>query len=211
MNRILLAAVLIFISVSVEAQVRKLSQRESYGAGSFEARLNTGIGLSSIKENRPFNNYIYTGSNREIYFNLNTSIGYYIIDGLSVEPELGFNLNFDGVTAMVIGNLCYTFNNDSRSTYPFAKASYGFTDILNYANSNAGIFESLNYKVIGVGAGLKFLQTSSRAFLLEITYMYISGTDGYPAYYYVEDIQKYEEVETIMSIISISFGYSFSF
>ena len=43
MNRILLTVVLLTFSVIVDAQIRKLSIRENFGAGSFEAGLATNL------------------------------------------------------------------------------------------------------------------------------------------------------------------------
>ncbi len=214
MKRVILTFVLLSIVGTSDAQVRKIPERENYGTGSFEAGLGTEIGMNTIKrtssDNTPF--MYNTEDSRKVYLNLNVSLGYYFLDGLSFEPELGLNLTFDEVSALVLGNISYTFNTELRTTFPYLKVGYGFTDIQNYRNSGAGIFESLNYKVINVGAGIKFQQSNKRAFKMEISYKQISGTDSYPYYYY----DSYSnlgtsEIETVMSILSISFNYSFSF
>ena len=213
MNRILLTVVLLTFSVIVDAQIRKLSTRENFGAGSFEAGLAASIGLNTIQKDLPGNNYIYGNYNddRKVYLGLSTSLGYYILDGLSVEPKLGINLTFDESTVIITGNIRYTFNDKSRATYPYLVIGYGVTDVKGNTGDQAGLFESLNYKVITGGAGLKFMQSSNRAFVLELNYGYIYGTDGVQYYSYMDNTFSSQPVKTSMSLLTFSFGYFFEF
>lgn len=211
MKRLLIAVVLLSFTVIVDAQVRKLSERENFSAGSFEAGLNADIGLNTIEKNASESNYIYInlGDERRIYLGLSASLGYYILDGLSVEPKLGLNFNFDEVTALIAGRVCYTFNNESRSTYPYLTVGYGVTDYINNSYIQAGLFESLNYKVVTAGAGLKFMQSFHRAFILGLSYSYIYGTDGILTYAYMSGSIESQPMKTTMSLLSLFFGYSF--
>ena len=142
---------------------------------------------------------------------MKASLGYYLIDGLSFEPELGINLNFEGSTAVKPGNISYTFNTEVRTLFPYLKAGYGVTDVQNYTSPGSGLFESLNYKVISFSLGFKFIQSFHRAIKVELNYKRVSGSDGLLYYYDPYGSAVSPEIETTMSILSISFGYSFTF
>ncbi len=83
MKKIIITAVLLSLSITIDTQVRKLSERGHYLAGSFEAGLAADIGLSTTKKTSPEETpyFYYTeDNNREFYLNLKASLGYYLLD-----------------------------------------------------------------------------------------------------------------------------------
>lgn len=212
MDKNLLILFLAVYSVFLTGQVRKISEREVYAAGNVELGLSTNIGVNDLTisgDNDLGFNFYPENTGREFYLNLNAYGGYFILEGLSLGPEIGINLTFENPTLYIIGNLAYTFNSVSRSAYPYIKVGYGVTDLLNYSDQETGLFESLNYSLLNLGLGIKFLQSDYLAFILEVNYKYITGSDT-ALYYYYNPYATTQNInaDTKMSVLSISLGSS---
>lgn len=94
------------------------------------------------------------------YVSLSLMPGYYVIGGLSIEPEIGMTFMEKIKPAFsLIGNISYTFLLPETSTAIFARVGYGITNSRNtpgdityyrgWGNNDANIFN--------LGAGAKFL------------------------------------------------------
>ncbi len=206
MRKIFFLIISLLITYSSSAQVKEIKGRQSFNQGDFEISFYTNLGKfsSSTKEISTYSGsqpYESSYSDGSIYLQVGASVGYYIINGLSVEPELDINLSFDGTSTSLLGNLCYTFYIPRKTIYPYIKLGYGLS---NYHSAN--LFESLDYKTLNAGAGLKFKYSSVLSMRMEINYKNLSGSNSY--YYSDQYYSTSSKSETTVSIISLSIGIS---
>jgi hypothetical protein len=214
MNRASFILAIFLIITSGYARVIDKSERQFYKQGDWEFGFSANIGISSVQTKgtyfysfyNPQSSTLqntYENTEKGIYIHLGVSTGYYIINGLSIEPELNLNLGFKGFGVSILGNLCYIFFLPQKNIYPYVKLGYGLSN--NPENSN-GLFESLNYKTLNAGAGLKLMYFPGTAFRMEINYRIFNGS--YSNSYsdlYSSSSNAYERTT---SVISISLGIS---
>ncbi len=213
MKYISLILIIFQISATNYAQVNEKLARQFYKQGDWEFGFSANIGGSNQKNKGSYtygyndgsqpSTYTYNYNEKGIYTHLGISTGYYLIDGLSIEPELNLNFNFEGFSVSILGNLCYTFYFPQKNIFPYLKFGYGMSN--NGDNPN-GLFESLDFKTINAGAGLKFMYFSGLAFKMELNYRNLSGTNTFSySDQYSSNSSKYE---ITTSVISISVGIS---
>lgn len=207
--------VLLIIS-TCNSQVKVISGRPSFKQGNFEFSFSANVGESSRKSKDVFTYYdyydssyksnSYNSSDGAIYVQIGASLGYYLIDGLSIEPELNLNIPFAQTSISLIGNLCYTFSVQQKNIYPYIKAGYGISNYNTNTSYSQGLFDKLDFKTINVGAGLKFIYTSGMALRMEINYKNMKGsTSSYNSYdYYMNSTNR----DVNISILSLSIGIS---
>ena len=210
MRRIILVLEIFLIITSGYAQVDEKSERKFYKQGDWEFGYALNIGGSSeqTKQTSTYSDgssqYSYTYDNTEkgFYSHLGVSTGYYLINGLSIEPELNINLYFDEISVSLLGNLCYTFYLPQKNIYPYLKLGYGLSD----EPGDSYLSESLSLKTINAGAGLKFMYFPGMAFRVEINYRNLNGSNGYS--YSYPSYTSSDTNETTISVISVSLGIS---
>lgn len=204
MNRIFLILTFCSLTILTSAQVRRIADRENFASGDLELGIssNTGVYDKETNGGNDFVGYYNYNQGREFYFSLNAYGGYYFLDGLSFGPEIGIDLSNDGAI-YIIGNLSYTFNSSSRSFYPYVKAGYGVTDVSNHSGDGKGLFGSLNYSLLNFGLGVKILQSSNFALIIEVNYKNIKGSDSVEQYYPEPYSMTYD---TKIEILTFSFG-----
>ena len=151
----------------------------------------------SIQTIQP-NNYEYTESG--IYLNIGIATGFYIINGLSIEPELDINFCSEGLSLSVLGNLCYTFYIPQKNIYPYVKLGYG---VSNDPKNTDDLFRNIDFKTINAGAGVKFMYFPGMAFITEINYRNLSGS-----YTFYQGTPDSYTTESTSSIISVLVGIS---
>lgn len=194
------------------AQIKDLNEQQYFNKGDLEFALFSNLGkyyVNSKSSNQftgnPINNSEY--SYNEFYAQLGVSAGYYIINNLSIEPELNLDLTHDNASVFVIGNLNYTFSKPGSNVNPFLRIGYGWGDYTNGAYFYGASNESEDYKIINTGGGIKVRYSNSIMFRLEVNYRIMSNTTSesyqYPGY------SSSGKTETSISIISLSFGTSF--
>lgn len=223
MKKIILLSVIMPI-MCIHPQVREIESRSYFKQGDVEFNFSTNLGVGFSTSNvfqttqnffpydSSYNEYSYNYSDRRFNLLFTTSIGYCVIDGLTIEPELDINLITDDETSIsVIGNLTYNFNISKKSIYPFIKVGYGLSNYNNnnyyyygYANESSG--SSLDTRVINAGAGLKILYSSGMALKLEINFKNFnySTSDSYSNEY----SQSTYKIDSDMNVISLSIGFS---
>jgi len=213
MRKIVLLLISLLITYSSSAQVKEIKGRQSFNQGDFEISFYTNLGKysSSTKEISTYSGsqpYESSYSDGSIYLQVGASVGYYILNGWSIEPELDINLSFDGTSTSLLGNLCYTFYIPRKNIYPYIKLGYGLSNYHagHYSNNSEGLFESLDYKTLNAGAGLKFKYSSGLALRMEINYRNLSGSNSY--YYSDQYYSTSNKSETTISIISLAIGIS---
>jgi len=205
MKRIFFILIIFVIITSGYAQVSEKSQRKFYKQGDWEFgfALNIGVSSEQTKQTSIYSDgssqysYTYDYTEKGFYTHLGVSTGYYIINGLSIEPEFDLNVYNWEISASLLANLCYTFYLPQKNIYPYLKLGYG----LSTEPGTSSLFEFLDIKTINAGVGLKLAYSSGMAFRMEINYRNLKGsnTDYYSTY------------ETTTSVISISFGASVLF
>ncbi len=205
MKRIFFILIIFVIITSGYAQVSEKSERKFYKQSDWEFgfALNIGVSNEQTKQTSTYSDgssqysYTYDYTEKGFYTHLGVSTGYYIINGLSIEPEFDLNLYNWEISVSILGNLCYTFNLPQNNIYPYLKLGYG----LSTEPGSSSLFESLDLKTINAGVGIKLTYSSGMAFRMEINYRNLKGsnTDYYSTY------------DTNTSVIAISFGASILF
>jgi hypothetical protein len=211
MKRISFILAILLIITSGYAQVNEKSERQFYKQGDWELCFSANIGSSSAQtkgtivesyDDSSQSYYNYENNEKGIFLQLGVSTGYYIINGLSIEPELNLILYFDEISVSVLGNLCYTFYFPQKNIYPYLKLGYGLSD----EHGDSYLSKSLSLKTINAGAGLKIMYFPGMAFRVEINYRNLNGSDGY-SYSYPSYTSSNTD-ETTISVISVSLGIS---
>lgn len=111
----------------------------------------------------------------------NISPGYYFIDGLSLEPEIGmFSIlspNSSGKSYFkLVGNVSYTFQTQEKGFAPYIKAGIGTSNGLQIGAGNSSLISTFsdNYSAVTIldaGIGIKFLVGKSAAIRTELNYL----------------------------------------
>jgi len=201
---------LIFILGTVcNAQIKDISRQQYFNKGDFEFTFSLNIGSSSINNK---STYRYTGSPvnntessyKELYFHLGAAAGYYIIDNLSVEPELDINLSFDNSSFLVIGNLCYSFSKPASNVSPFVKIGYGWSEYKAEPYYYGGSFDYEDYKIINTGGGLKIRYSGNMMLRMEINYRILSTSASFTSH--EPDYSSSSKTDINISVISFSLG-----
>lgn len=197
MKKINFILVTFLIITSGNAQVNEKSERKFYKQGDWELGFSSNIGSMNIQTIQP-NNYEYSESG--IYLNIGLSTGFYIINGLSIEPELDINLCSEGFSVSILSNLCYTLNLPQKKFFPYVKLGYGLS---NDPKNTVDLFSNIDFKTINAGAGVKLMYFPSMAFKMEINYRTLSGS-----YISYPDTPDSYTTESTTSVFSISIGLS---
>lgn len=188
MKRIFLIIILINSFTNSYTQIRELSSTTKYKSGDFEFGVFMNIGRSTS----------IWGSEANLYFHLGGSVGYYIINKLSFEPEVNFNFSEENSLLIAVGNLSYTFYSPIKDVCPYIKVGYGLTKTGEY-NYYYDSQVSSWYNIINTGVGIKIKYTESMAFRTELNYRNMNtnleSADG-------------ARVEINKDIISLMFGIS---
>lgn len=193
MKKINFILAIFLIITSGNAQVNEKSERKFYKQGDWEFGFSSNIGSISIKTIDP-TNYEYTENG--IYLNVGISTGFYLINGLSIEPEFDINLCSEGLSLSVLGNICYTFYIPQKNIYPYIKLGYG---ISNDPKNTDELFENLNFKTVNAGVGVKFIYFPGMAFMTEINYRNLSGSNTF--YQGTPDTYTIESTSSIISVL----------
>ena len=221
MKKIILLSVIIQL-IYIYPQVREIESRTYFKQGDFEFNFSTNLGVGFSTSNvtqinhnfsqydTSYYEYSYEYSDRPFNLLFTASLGYCIIDGLTIEPELDINLITDAETSIsLLGNLCYTFNIPKKLTYPFIKLGYGLSNYSSdryygYPNESGG--SSLDTRVLNVGGGLKLVYSSGFAMKLEINFKnYNYSTSSSYTNQYSKNSTK---MDGDMTVISLSIGFS---
>ena len=135
MKRIFFILTIFLIITSGFAQVDEKSERKFYKQGDWEFgfALNIGGSNEQTKQTSTYSDgssqysYTYDYTEKGFYTHLGVSTGYYIINGLSIEPEFDINLYNWEISASLLANLCYTFYLPQKNIYPYLKLGYGLS------------------------------------------------------------------------------------
>lgn len=131
----------------------------------------------------------YEDSESRSYLYLGISPGFFLANGVSIEPEVAMGAMESAYPAwFVLGNLSFTFSNESGSLGPFVRAGYGISNSIfpvpgTYAI--ARISNKMNVQVLNLGIGLKVRIVGSAYLRSEVNYKRYSWSEelsGYAGY-----------------------------
>ena len=215
---------LIFVSYSY-TQVREIESGTYFEQGNFEINFSTCLGAgfskTSTTDTEEYFNYydstyysnVYSSENssRDLLLSFTASIGYYLINGLSFEPEFDLNLlTYDEISISVIANLTYTFSTSNKKIYPYIKLGYGLSNyVSNYNSYNDPGNNSMNTQVLHAAFGIKQINFFNSSFRWELSYKYYSHSSSYTNQYSYNN--STHDIESGIDVISFSVGYSFNF
>ena len=211
-----IAAIVIYLSASTNAQVMIIPERRNYNQFDWEVTNSFSLGMSKTSIDRGSSNeagYYYNDPGENTFYSESAlAIGFFIFDGLSVEPEIDFNFLTDEASVSIIGNLCYTLSIPRKNIYPYFKIGYGISGFESnnyyyYDSDTGGLFESLESGVLSSSIGLKIVNSSTNAFRLELNYKRFNNSVSFFDTFY----QSTQQYDISTDAISIVFGYSFLF
>ncbi|MCK9212299.1 MAG: porin family protein [Ignavibacteriaceae bacterium] len=137
-----------------------------------------------------------TNSSDEGFFDVSLMPGYYLIDGFSIEPELGmFAVKGESPAYNMIVNLSYTLLFPYSQNAIFLKAGYGFGNATTYPTADEVLLkmtDKFDVDIINFGVGVKFSVTEKAFIRVEANYRIQSWNDEYTSFYY-SYTQKYEQ------------------
>ncbi len=168
------------LSLCIQAQTVQ-NDRYAFTKGSWELNLSGDIGSQTSTSKYESGGYSQEYSSDHTYFQLHIIPGYFIIDGLSFEPELDFLfLENSKPSYSLIPNLSYTYLLPSNSKLAlYVRGGYGLSNSYNLFGLLIRTSNSLDVGVINLGAGIKFLATENFSIRTEINYRRTSYTDEY--------------------------------
>jgi len=116
------------------------------------------------------------------YLFLTTALDYYVSDGLSLEPEIGFMaIEKSSPSQSVLLNLSYTSRLPKSMVALFLRGGYGLGNSLTispYGNIPMQISNKWDVNTLNFGAGLKILFNENVALRTELNYRRQSFTRG---------------------------------
>ena len=156
----------------------------------------------------------YSYNNESIgYVLINTSIGYYLVDGLSIEPQFGL-LAIEKVSPSqsLLLSLSFSTRLPDSDIALFLKGGYGFSNsvsspMLAYTPINRR--DKWDTQITSLGGGLKFILKEYIALKFEFNYREESFPYKMTRYSYSPYGSYTESVEYSMSSYAILVGVSF--
>jgi len=152
----------------------------------------TELSLSGFYQNISTNN----SSNTFGAFLVSPRVGYFVTEGLELEPELTFAVvSQSDPMYQINGNLCYNFNR-STQTIPFILVGYGIANTTPFLNVP---FDKIDFSVgvLNLGIGIKSYVSSDVAVRVEYRFQKYSGQgeENYYGYSYTNTLS--ESVHTV--------------
>lgn len=192
-----------FIFVCISFFIFASVSKAQFNKGDFEFSF-TGS-LSSMTYESSVNNspYYQSGSHSETRTtgNISFSPGYYFVDNLSIEAEIGLSaVEKMQPSEYLLFNLSYTHLMSDSKVALFAHAGYGFSnsvEVSNYNNAIVRTSDKFDVKVINIGGGLKYMITPNVIARSEINYRIHKWTED-----------SFYSVDNKISNIALVFGFS---
>ncbi len=168
MNKILATVYLIFVCGSLYSQTQQ---------GAWEISLSGNFGSASgSSETTTSSGTIKSESDAEEYLSMAIRAGYYVIDGLVVEPEFYWTA-FEGSAPIfsLSANLAYNFHIPESHVTPFILVGYGTGNSIPLFQRLFFRFSNkLDISVLNLGAGVKVFLAEQIALRTEYRYQRFS-------------------------------------
>jgi hypothetical protein len=172
---ILLFAALLIVSAHSSAQFKQ---------GDVELSFSGSLGSLSNSSNTSGYNY---SESRNVAI-LSVVPGYYIIDGLSLEAELGLLAEEKASPAQyLLGNVSYTYRIPESRVALFGRVGYGVSNSIQIPMQLgivSRVTSNFDVGVFNAGAGVKILVSQGAALRAELNYKSHSWTSEYHSAYY---------------------------
>lgn len=121
-----------------------------------------------------------TNSQSRTFANLSISPAYYIVDGLSIEPEFGLlAVEKQTPAQFILGNLSYTHRLPQTDIALFLRAGYGVSNSIQFPVPGGvaiRISEDFDVGVLNIGVGVKYIIKDIVALRSEVNYRNHSWT-----------------------------------
>lgn len=134
----------------------------------------------------------------KLYLNTSLKIGYFIFEGLEIEPEVySYILEKSKPSFLLNCNLAYNYHIERSNFYPFILAGYGVGNSLPFLATNAYLRTSDKFDigVLNAGAGLKYFITTHVGIRIEYRYQK-----------YKDNIEEYSNGDTYKGEFDIKFS-----
>jgi len=187
--------------------------REPFQAGCVELALSGFAG--SMKQTNSMDIYMQDAVN---YFTLNFSLGYYLVNGLSVEPQYGILAYEEGPPAHSLQlGLSYTGRIARSNLALFLRGGFGIANSPSYpifGNALLSAREKWDVHILTVGAGLKYLVSDAALLKVELNYRQEKYPDTYVVYSYTYNnynyfpYYEYHTIDLTNSFMGILIGFS---
>jgi len=160
--------------------------------GSWEFSLSSNFGLTSqsTEYSSPYGTQESDGES-EGFLALAIRPGYYVVDGLVIEPEFLWTA-IEGIppSFSLSGNLAYNFHIEESNATPFILLGYGVGNAIPvfqrvYVRSS----DEWDIPVLNAGAGVKFFVTDHVAFRLEYRFQQYSHEEKSGSYTWKSTMQ----------------------
>jgi hypothetical protein len=134
------------------------------------------------------------------------SPGYFVLDGLSIEPQIGMLVQKNEKPAwLFLGSLSYTYAIPQSNVAPFLRAGYGVSNAIPLPIDHTLIgraTDKLDVGVLELGGGLKLKATEGAYLRAEIGYRKSSWSREYSWYGYSTTI------DYTYSTIALALGFT---
>ena len=174
--------------------------------GDFEIGFSLGLGNISNTQESDNNDIIKDDSQTQNFLAFNIIPAYFIIDGLSFEPEIGYTAMQEvNPSFSLIGNISYTYRIPDQNFAPFIRIGYGLSNSINIMPGDKRLFngsDELDIGILNGGFGIKFLIENSATLRIEVNYR---------TYYQTRDEGAYSgdnKREYSYRFISLMLGFS---
>ncbi|MEW6701182.1 MAG: hypothetical protein AB1298_00540 [Bacteroidota bacterium] len=156
--------------------------------------------------------YESTSKSSSSVIDLAGTVGFFIVNGFSIEPEFRYTLiipenGANGKMYSLIGNLSYSYLIPKKSYAVFARIGYGVSNGVPIAPPNTFILTVLEEKtntILNAGIGIKFLLSEMVALRSEL---------GYTSFSYSKETKNYGVTgyKRNYSSLKVLFGFSIFF
>ncbi len=192
---LLLITIFVFTSISVTKAQFNQGDFEFSFSGSFSSM------TAENSSNSPYYNSNTSSDTRSTMY-IGFSPGYYIFNGISIEAEFGVSAVEKSKPAQyILFNLGLTHLFPGTKVALFVHGGYGLSNSVAVPYLNNALFMSLDkfdIKVLNLGAGFKFLASSTVILHAEINYREHKWTENYTLYH----------VDNKISNIGLFLGFS---
>jgi hypothetical protein len=182
MKRFIILSVFVFSLFNIFSFAQFKQKDVELGLG-----LSAGISTSESKSNSS------NQSSDSHYFLLSLMPGFYIINGLSIEPEIGITaVKYYDPGFTIIGNLSYTSLLQQTNAAIFIRAGYGLSNSSSIPgiNLNSRIRDEMDIGVFNAGIGLKSLIGTKAYIRTEINIRSFSWSKSRTSSYYDDSYKR---------------------
>lgn len=175
---------------------------QSFQKGTVE--LNFFLDAGKLTTTYEYSNSLGSNSDGRTYFNFSVTPGFFIADGFSIEPEIGFLAVERLEPALaIIPNLSYTYLLPESRVALYARAGYGLTNSTSYFGALVKQSEKMDIGILNVGAGTKYLITDGVIFRVEINYKRLSQEEDMNYVGYSNSVKRTLENTRVLFGLSV--------